>query len=122
MLIVGDLNSYAMEDPIEALKSAGYADLVSTFVGASAYSYVFTGQSGYLDHALGNATLRPQVADTTIWHINADEPRALDYEDYNPAYLYSTDAYRSSDHDPVLVHLRPPSRVYLPVVMRSYLP
>ncbi|HSR34261.1 MAG TPA: ExeM/NucH family extracellular endonuclease, partial [Anaerolineae bacterium] len=120
-LIIGDLNSYAMEDPIEELKSAGYTDLVSTFVGAGAYSYVFEGQSGYLDHALGNATLRPQVAETTIWHINADEPRVLDYnEEYNPAYLYSSDAYRSSDHDPVLVRLRPPSRVYLPVVMRSH--
>jgi len=122
-LIIGDLNSYAMENPIEALKSAGYTDLVSTFAGAGAYSYVFEGQSGYLDHALGNASLRLQVADTTVWHINADEPRALDYdEDLNPAYLYSPDAYRSSDHDPVLVHLRPPFRVYLPAVMRNYPP
>jgi predicted extracellular nuclease len=122
-LIVGDLNAYAMEDPIEALKSAGYTDLVSTTMGVGAYSYVFDGQSGYLDHALGNASLGPQVVGMTIWHINADEPRVLDYnEEYNPAYLYSPDAYRSADHDPVLVHLRPPLRIYLPVVMRDPAP
>jgi predicted extracellular nuclease len=122
-LIVGDLNAYAMEDPIEALKSAGYTDLVNTTMGVGAYSYVFDGQSGYLDHALGNASLGPQVVDMTIWHINADEPRVLDYnEEYNPAYLYSPDAYRSADHDPVLVHLRPPLRIYLPVVMRDPAP
>ena len=30
-------------------------------------------------------------------------PRALDYNDYNQPGLYNPDAYRSSDHDPVLV-------------------
>ena len=46
----------------------------------------------------------------TIWHINADEPRALDYnEEYKSpgqvASLYGDDGYRSSDHDPVVVGL-----------------
>ncbi len=123
LLLIGDLNAYAMEDPIEALKSAGYADLVSASMSEGAYSYVFGGQSGYLDHALGNASLSLQVVGTTIWHINADEPRVLDYnQEYNPAYLYSPDAYRSADHDPVLVHLRPVARIYLPAVMRNAAP
>ena len=39
------------------------------------------------------------------WHINADEPAALDYNDYNQSYLYTPEAYRASDHDPVLVGL-----------------
>jgi hypothetical protein len=49
-----------------------------------------------------------------IWHVNADEPRVLDYNDevIDPAeyygdfshdYLYMADEYRSSDHDPILV-------------------
>ena len=46
----------------------------------------------------------------TEWHINADEPIVLDYNtDFKSAghieTLYAPDAYRSSDHDPVLVGL-----------------
>lgn len=44
------------------------------------------------------------------WHINADEPTALDYNeeyktDEQKASFYSDDAFRSSDHDPVIVDL-----------------
>ena len=74
------------------------------------------GQAGYLDHALASPSLTRQVQSASIWHINADEPRCLDYNDdirdadewlgsINPAYVYNPDAYRSSDHDPVLVCL-----------------
>jgi hypothetical protein len=55
-----------------------------------------------------------------IWHINADEPRVLDYnEEFNPPHLYSPDAYRSSDHDPVLVHIKQVSKLYLPLIQRN---
>ncbi|BES73615.1 ExeM/NucH family extracellular endonuclease [Marinobacter nanhaiticus D15-8W] len=118
VLIIGDLNAYAMEDPISALKSSGYANLVDRFIGGQAYSYVFYGDAGYLDHALANSALADKVIDTTIWHINADEPRILDYnlEYQTPeqqASLYAPDAYRASDHDPVIIALEmgtaPPS-------------
>ncbi|MBN2469510.1 MAG: ExeM/NucH family extracellular endonuclease [Anaerolineae bacterium] len=102
-LIIGDLNSYAMEDPIMAIRGAGYADLLQKFVGAEAYSYVFGGQAGYLDHALAIENLVTQVTGATVWHINADEPTALDYQEYNQDALYQPHMYRSSDHDPVLV-------------------
>jgi predicted extracellular nuclease len=102
-LITGDLNAYAMEDPITALKNAGYTNLVEAFLGAGAYSYVFNGQAGYLDHALAPSGLVAQVTGVAEWHINADEPRALDYNDFNQPDLYSPDPFRSSDHDPVLV-------------------
>jgi hypothetical protein len=49
VLIVGDLNSYDKEDPIDALVAAGYSDLVADFDGEFAYSFVFSGQWGYLD-------------------------------------------------------------------------
>jgi hypothetical protein len=104
-LIIGDLNSYALEDPIAAIEDAGYANLIANFVGADAYSYVYYGQAGYLDHALASGNLAPQVSDVAIWHINADEPRALDYNDFNQPALYNPDQYRSSDHDPVLIGL-----------------
>lgn len=110
-LIVGDLNSYAQEDPISTLKTAGYHNLLENPVGNhAAYSYVFDGASGYLDHALANPGLAPQVKAVSEWHINADEPRALDYnEEFKSAGqiadFYAADAYRSSDHDPLLVQL-----------------
>jgi predicted extracellular nuclease len=105
VLIIGDLNAYAMEDPITAIKSAGYTDLIQAELGADAYSYVFYGQAGYLDHALANASLTDQVTGVTEWHINADEPSALNYNNYNQPALYSPDPYRASDHDPVVVGL-----------------
>lgn len=115
-LIIGDLNAYAMEDPVSAIKAGGYTDLIDTYIGANeAYSYVFSGQSGYLDHALASSDLSGQVSGITEWHINADEPRVLDYnmEFKSPAQiisLYNVDPYRASDHDPVVIglNLSPP--------------
>ncbi len=112
VLIVGDLNSYAKEEPISTLISGGYTNLIESFLGPDAYSYVFDGQWGYLDHALGSATLLSQVSGVGEWHINADEPSVLDYNtDFKTANLqttlYAADQFRISDHDPVLVGLNP---------------
>ncbi|MEO6122853.1 MAG: ExeM/NucH family extracellular endonuclease [Ilumatobacteraceae bacterium] len=112
VLIIGDLNSYTMEDPIKAFESAGYLNLIRAENGLGAYSYVFCGQSGYLDHGLANGSLAPQVTGVTEWHINADEPIVLDYNaEFKSATqvgsFYAPDPYRSSDHDPVLVGLCP---------------
>jgi len=109
-LITGDLNSYAMEDPINSIKSAGYTSLIETYQGFFTYSYVFMGQSGYLDHALATSSLLSQIVGAVEWHINADEPIVLDYNmEFKTAgqiiSLYSPDAYRSSDHDPVVIGL-----------------
>jgi hypothetical protein len=107
-MVIGDLNSYAMEDPIQAFIDAGYTNLLKTFDGPDAYSYVFQGQTGTLDHALGSPTLTAQVTGATEWHINPDEPTVLDYNvNFKTANqvitFYAPDAYRSSDHDPALV-------------------
>ena len=109
VMIVGDLNSYDKEDPIDALKAAGYADLLLDYQGEFAYSYVFDGQLGYLDYGMANASLASQVTGAAAWAINADEPDLIDYDtsfkkDAQDA-LYAPDAYRSSDHDPVIVGL-----------------
>jgi predicted extracellular nuclease len=108
VLIIGDLNSYAKEDPITLLTSSGYSDLLANLIGPNAYSYVFDGQWGYLDHALASSTLAGQIAGITEWHINADEPNVLDYNTNfksagQVASLFAPDAYRSADHDPILV-------------------
>ena len=125
ILIMGDLNAYAKEDPITAIKNAGYTNLPESLIGPTAYSYVFDGQWGYLDHALGTASLTAQVASIVEWHINADEPSALDYNtDYKSAtqinILYDDDQFRSGDHDPVIVGLNLTSSkaiVLLPLIM-----
>ncbi|MEU5881390.1 ExeM/NucH family extracellular endonuclease [Spirillospora sp. NPDC047279] len=107
-LVLGDLNAYAAEDPIKKLTASGLTSLTERFVRPSQrYSYVFNGQSGELDHVLAGGGLARRVSDTTIWHINSDEPLILDYNtEFNPPSLYRPDAFRSSDHDPVLVGLR----------------
>ena len=106
-LVIGDLNSYDREDPIQALVGAGYTDLIAEFGGEFAYGYVFDGKVGYLDHALSNEPLTSQVTGAAEWHVNADEPDILDYNvDFGrPATFFAPDRYRSSDHDPVLVGL-----------------
>ncbi|MGD8969489.1 MAG: ExeM/NucH family extracellular endonuclease, partial [Anaerolineae bacterium] len=106
-LVIGDLNAYAMEDPIMAFLGADFTDLLRANQGKTAYTYIFDGQSGYLDHALANPEMYWQVTGATDWHINADEPPVIDYdEDFNPPGYYSPNAYRASDHDPVIVGLR----------------
>ena len=108
-LIIGDLNSYDKEDPIDVLVNGGYTDLEGLYGGEEAYSYVFDGQLGYLDYALANDDLLDEVTGAATWHINADEPDILDYDTTfkQPAQdaLYEANAYRASDHDPVVVGL-----------------
>ncbi|ORE89351.1 endonuclease/exonuclease/phosphatase [Oceanococcus atlanticus] len=107
-LIIGDLNAYAKEDPITAITSNGYINLLLRDHGDAAYSYIFYGQAGYLDHALASTSFEPKVMWAGEWHINTDEPRVLDYNtEYKSAGqivdFYAADAYRASDHDPVVV-------------------
>lgn len=108
-LIIGDLNAYALEDPLTALKAAGYVDLARTYEGPGGYSYAFSGQFGHLDHALGTPSLATQVTGAQAWHANSDEPIYLDYnlENKTPAQaaLNAETPYRTSDHDPILIGL-----------------
>ena len=114
VLVIGDLNAYQQEDPIDALRANGLVDLhdrgrqsASSESGGTEYTFVYYAQSGSLDHAFATASLAADVTGASIWHINADEPRFLDYnQEFNPKALYSADPYRSSDHDPVLIGIR----------------
>ncbi|MFP4308556.1 MAG: ExeM/NucH family extracellular endonuclease [Desulfococcaceae bacterium] len=122
VLITGDLNAYDKEDPIFEILAGpdgvldtedDYLDLIAEYEGELAYSFVFDGQFGYLDHALANPSMAAQVTGVTEWHINADEPDILDYDttfkkDAQDA-LFEENPFRSSDHDPVIVGLSPGS-------------
>lgn len=110
ILIIGDLNAYAKEDPIAVIEESGFVNLIERFGGENAYSYVFDGQWGYLDHALASPSLSTQVTGTAEYHINADEPSVLDYNtNFKSAGqitdLFAPDEFRTSDHDPVLIGL-----------------
>ena len=78
-LIIGDLNAYAMEDPITALEDAGFTDLADEFIdGAS--SFVFDGQAGTLGLRLGErGAYWPKSLGVTEWRINSDEATVIDY-------------------------------------------
>jgi predicted extracellular nuclease len=107
-LLIGDMNSYTFESPIQTFVDGGLTNLVRKYDGLAGYSYVFDGESGYLDHALATPSLEAQVSGVGHWHINADEPIALDYNtEFKSAAqvdaFYSPAAFRASDHDPVLI-------------------
>ncbi|MEW9529377.1 ExeM/NucH family extracellular endonuclease [Microbispora sp. NPDC049125] len=109
-LVVGDLNAYGEEDPIHTLEAGGLTSVSKRFIPAfQRYSYLFDGLSGELDHAMAGSQLVKRITGATIWHVNADEARILDYNsEFNPPALYAPDAFRSSDHDPLLIGLNLP--------------
>ena len=77
---MGDLNSYAYEAPIKAIEAAGYVNLE----GSNAYSYVFDATMGTLDYVMANPSLNARVTGNGVWHVNADEADALDFNlDFN---------------------------------------
>ncbi|WP_246610838.1 ExeM/NucH family extracellular endonuclease [Nonomuraea rhizosphaerae] len=106
-LVIGDLNAYGEEDPIDTLEAGGLTSATKRFVPAPLrYSYLFDGLAGELDHAMVSRSLLKRLTSATIWHINSDEPRILDYNlEFNPPSLYKPDAFRSSDHDPLVLGL-----------------
>jgi predicted extracellular nuclease len=116
LLIVGDLNAYSMEDPIQVLQNAGYMSLSHTegiATEAEPFSYTFNGQLGSLDHAMANEHFAEKVVSAGAWHINSVEDVLMDYYDEENGHPFSAidrysaeDPYRSSDHDPILVGIR----------------
>ncbi len=113
-LVIGDLNAYTMEDPIDAVKAGaddtpGTADDYRDLLPGMTYTYLFDGQFGALDQALASPGLVDQVVATTVWHVNADEPDVQNYDtSFKPPQqqsLYQPNAYRFGDHDPLLIGL-----------------
>ncbi len=90
ILVMGDLNAYMGEAPIEALENAGFEEQLVRF-DPYAYTYIYRKQKGILDHALANETMVEQVTGAYAYHINT--------YNYNSSYHYS-------DHDAVLVGLK----------------
>ena len=106
VLLAGDFNAYAMEDPLQELYAAGYTDTESASA-TEEWSYSFSGLSGSLDHVLANDAAMAAFTGVEIWNINSGEALAMEYSRFN---AHATDfhqpgPFRSSDHDPVKVGL-----------------
>jgi predicted extracellular nuclease len=111
IFLLGDLNSYTHEDPLETLYAAGYTDLGSTF-DPNEQTYSYNGLEGSLDHVLANAEALKMVTGADVWQINAQEAVAYNYSryNYNATLLFSGgDPFAASDHDPVVVGLSLPA-------------
>ena len=107
-LVIGDPNAHTFDDAISTFRNAGYVDLAQVHLGMESYSFEFDAQSGALDHALASDNLAPQIKDVVEWHINADEPRVLNYDlesDRDPSLFDDALPYRASDHDPLIIGL-----------------
>jgi predicted extracellular nuclease len=111
IFLLGDLNSYTHEDPLETLYGAGFTDLGSTF-DPSEQTYSYNGLEGSLDHVLANAAALKMVTGADAWQINAQESVAYAYSryNYNATQLFDgTTPFAASDHDPVVVGLTLPA-------------
>jgi len=107
-LVIGDPNAHTLDDAISTFRNSGYVDLAQVHLGMESYSFEFDAQSGALDHALASGSLAPQVKGVLEWHINADEPRVLNYDlesDRDPSLFDDSLPYRASDHDPLIIGL-----------------
>ena len=110
---VGDYNANYEEDPMDILRAAG---LVVGSPAASA-SYLFSGLSGSLDHAVLTPNLVGHAA-VEKWHINAAEPAFLEYDAAGAAADVNS-PFRSSDHDPILIALNFRATVTAALVSKS---
>ena len=97
-LIMGDFNAYTQEDPLDVLRASGLLDQAVE----GGYTHTYASMFGTLDHVFSTAAMDPVITGTEVWHINTDEPESFDYRDANIT-RYQPNAFRSSDHDPVVV-------------------
>jgi len=117
-LVLGDFNAYSKEDPLRLIREAGFMHLAEGTRKAPSYSYSFDGSVGRLVHAFASSSLKSQIADADIWHINADEYLGFAYDAAAIAdpeqnarrqaankLLYRKHSFRTSDHDPLLIGL-----------------
>lgn len=116
-IVLGDLNAYSKEDPMQAFYAAGFSNLKYTDKSTEAqpYSYSYSGMLGSLDHALATEEMTSWVVSVDAWHINSVEDSLMDYETEANGQTYKSvdnyanaDPYRSSDHDPIVVALNVP--------------
>jgi len=119
ILWLGDYNCYRCEQPIQAIVSAGYEDLLTGY--AHDYSYSYRGECGSLDRAFASPSMEEQVVSVHHLHWNTDVYYSAGFKSkYNFKDVHGTMPveknltaqakknllFRYSDHDPILLILR----------------
>jgi len=102
LLLVGDYNCYTYERPLRYLISRSYEDQLIRFAPQD-YSYVYRGESGYLDRVFANHSMASQILMVTPVHLCADYFYSLGYRS---KYSKSKSLLRYSDHDPLLIAIQ----------------
>ena len=90
VVVLGDLNDFEHSEPVRHLSAPPLENLVLRVPAGSRYTFNFEGASQVLDHVVVSPSLAKDAA-IEILHVNSD----------------CSDAKRTSDHDPILVRLRP---------------
>lgn len=102
IVVLGDLNDYYESNPVEILQEQTDPSLHHPFdylSPADRYTYIFNGGSQALDHILYSRGMQAAFAGIDPLHISADFPV---YAEMDPESVY-----RASDHDPVVLTVRP---------------
>jgi len=119
IILLGDFNAYAKEDPVVYILSNGYSSVED--LAPPTYSYAFSGLFGTLDYIFVSSAYTNLVQEHATWHCNSDEPDLFDYntefrgdnEPWNP--FDGSLPYRFSDHDPLAISFGPTSGNFAPV-------
>ncbi len=90
VVVLGDLNDFEFAEAVQALGAPPLENLLLRVPEADRYTFNFEGASQALDHVIVSPALAAE-AEADVVHVNAD----------------CADASRTSDHDPVVVRLRP---------------
>jgi uncharacterized protein len=90
VVVLGDLNDFEHSEPVRRLAAPPLENLVLRVPPENRYTFNFDGASQVLDHVVVSPSLASR-ATVEIPHVNSD----------------CSNAKRTSDHDPVVVRLRP---------------
>jgi len=92
VIVLGDLNSFRDEAPVETLQDGGLFNLINTVYRRGRYTYIYRGVSEVLDYIMISKSLRWRFIHARIIHFNTDFPFGFWRDD-------PTTGIRSSDHD-----------------------
>ena len=92
ILILGDLNCEASEEPIQTIINAGFEEQLLKF-NPNAWSHCY-GSGELIDHVLANSTMADQIFNAYVKHICAH---------WCNSAVSSEDSW--SDHDPYVIEM-----------------
>ena len=102
VVVLGDLNDYYRSGPVDALLTGVEPPLVHTYdflPELNRYTYIFNGGSQVLDHII--------VSESMVQDLSEVRPIRLNANYAYPAEVDAQSVQHSSDHDPVMIRVRP---------------